>query len=303
MKKVLLIILILLVVLAAGGCGGSRDAAAPGESGGAVSYESQAAGDAATKEIAADSKANGQPDGGIVAEEAPQKIIRTVMLSLTVPDVEKTVGEIESLLKNVNGYVQDANLWQSDNNLQGYLTLRVPTAKVDGIIPQLEALGRVERKEVSGQDVTEEYYDVEARKNNLKKQEERYLELLAKANTVKDMLEIESALARVRGDIESMEARLKVLNDRVDLATINVELRAPKSLSAGDTLREPFGDRIQTGWQRGVNGMINFVQDLVVLFVILLPYTPILALLGYVLYRIGKKRRLLKKGNEDLNIK
>jgi len=299
MKKVLLIILILFTALAAGGCGSSRDGAAPAEIGGPAVSKSQTASDVAVSDV----KVKERLDEGVAAEEAPQKIIRTVMLTIIVADVEKTVGEIESMLKSVNGYVQDATLWQSDNNLKGHLTLRVPTAKVDGFIPQLESLGRVERKEVSGQDVTEEYYDVDARKNNLKKQEERYLELLGKANTVKEMLEIESELARVRGDIESMEARLKVLNNRVDLATITVELRAPKSLSAGDTLREPFGDRIQTGWQRGVNGMINFVQDLVVLFVILIPYTPILALLGYVLYRVGKKRRLLKNGKEDQGVK
>lgn len=293
MKKVLLIILILFTALAAGGCGTSGDGGAPAEIGGPVEDHN----------AARDVKAEVQFDEDDAAKEAPQKIIKTVTLSLTVPDVEKAVSEIESMLKPVDGFVQDANLWQSGNNLQGNLTLRVPTARVDGFISQLESLGRVERKEVSGQDVTEEYYDVEARKNNLKRQEERYLELLKKANTVKDMLEIESELARVRGEIESMEARLKVLNDRVDLATINIDLRAPKSLSAGDTLREPFGERIQTGWQRGVNGMINFVQDLVVFFVILIPYTPILALIGYVLYRVGKGRRLIKSGHDDRNAK
>ncbi|MFA7467382.1 MAG: DUF4349 domain-containing protein, partial [Desulfotomaculaceae bacterium] len=248
---------------------------------------------------ASDSVEKERSEDGGVSEGTAQKIIRTVTLSIIVPDVEKTVTEIEAMLKKVNGYVQDANLWQSDNNLQGHLTLRVPSSEVDGFIPRLESLGRVERKNVSGQDVTEEYYDVEARKNNLKKQEARYLELLDKANTVKEMLEIESELARVRGEIESMEARLKVLDNRVDLATITLELQAPKSLSTGETLREPFGERIQTGWQRGINGMMNFVQDLVVLFVILLPYTPMLALLGYTVYRVRKSRRLFKNRNGD----
>jgi len=292
MRKILLLTLVLLVALTMGGCGGAKNESASMEVAGNASYDSQATSDTMEKERSED---------GVTGEGTAQKIIRTVTLSIIVPDVEKTVSEIEAMLKNVNGYVQDANLWQSDNNLQGHLTLRVPSSKVDGFIPRLESLGKVERKNVSGQDVTEEYYDVEARKNNLKKQEERYLELLGKANTVKEMLEIESQLARVRGDIESMEARLKVLDNRVDLATITLELRAPKSLSTGEILREPFGERIQTGWQRGINGMLNFVQDLVVLFVILLPYTPILALLGYAVYRVRKSRRDLKSRNGDQN--
>ncbi len=290
MKKTLLLTLVLLLALAMGGCGGTTNDNASMEVAGEADYGVQSASDSVEKERSEDGGAD---------EGTAQKIIRTVTLSIIVPDVEKTVTEIEAMLKKVNGYVQDANLWQSDNNLQGHLTLRVPSSEVDGFIPRLESLGRVERKNVSGQDVTEEYYDVEARKNNLKKQEARYLELLDKANTVKEMLEIESELARVRGEIESMEARLKVLDNRVDLATITLELQAPKSLSTGEILREPFGERIQTGWQRGINGMMNFVQDLVVLFVILLPYTPMLALLGYTVYRVRKSRRLFKNRNGD----
>ena len=295
MRKILLLIWVLFVALTLSGCGGAKNDSVSNESAsmkvsGSASYDSQTTSDTVEKE---------RSEEGGVGEGTAQKIIRTVTLSIVVPDVEKTVNEIEAMLKNVNGYIQDANLWQSNNNLQGHLTLRVPSSKVDGFIPQLESLGRVERKNVSGQDVTEEYYDVEARKNNLKKQEERYLELLGKANTVKEMLEIESQLARVRGEIESMEARLKVLDNRVDLATITIELQAPKTLSSGEILREPFGERIQTGWQRGVNGMMNFVQDLVLLLVILLPYTPIFALLGYAVYRIRKSRRFFKSRNRD----
>lgn len=288
MRKIIFLLLALVLVITLNGCGGNASQTASRDTGGYIESDMQTAGKPGMAERAEEETA--------ANDTLPQKIIKTVSLTIVVPDVEEAVKEIEVMVKKVDGYVQDANLWQSGGNLQGHLTLRVPSDRVEELAPELESLGKLENKNISGQDVTEEYYDVEARRNNLQRQEERYLELLDRADTVEDMLKIENELARLRGEIESLEARLKVLNNRVDLATVNVELRAPRSLSTGETLREPFGERIQAGWQRGVNGMVNFVQDLVVLLVILIPYLPVFALIGYVVCRVAKKRRAGRTG-------
>lgn len=292
MRRLLFLVLAILLLFVAGGCGGAaNDATAPTASDGSSQYGNQTA-NMSTDQMEK-AKAEEEARAG-----ATQKIITTVNLVMIVADVNETVSKVEQILQEVNGYVQDADFWFVNDRPRGNFTLRLPVEKVDETLPRLEALGQVERKNISGQDVTEEYYDVEARKNNLQKQEERYLELLSKANTVKDMLEIENELARIRGEIESFEARLKVLDNRVNLATINLELRSPQGLSTGQTLKDPFGQRIQTGWQRGVNGMINLVQDLFVFLVILLPYTPILAVGGYLIYRLYKIRVARKNGNK-----
>ena len=288
MRKVLPFLLVLVLSLIISGCGGANRA---------TSETNQTA----FTENAEEQSVKGEKEFGVGGDKPDmvQKIIKNVSMNIAVPDVEKAVAEIELMLQSAGGYVQDANLWQADNRLRGHLTLRVPSSQVDGLIPRLEELGRVEQKKISGQDVTEEYYDVQARMNNFEKQEERYLELLDKANTVKEMLEVENELFRVRGEIESMQARLKVLDNRVNLSTIHVELRSPGGLSTGEISRDPFDQRIQAAWQRGVNGMISFVQGAVVLFVVLLPYTPIFALAGYVVYRVYKNRRGRKAGSVE----
>ncbi len=282
MRKLLFLTLTALLLLVISGCGSATEnTPAPGVK--SDQYANHAA-DMSTEQR---EKTETEEDG---QSGVQQKLITTVNLVMIVYDVEKAVSEIDKILSEVNGHIQVANLWHTNDRPQCSLVLRIPAEMVDKTLPRLEALGRVDNKNIAGQDVTEEYYDIEARNNNLKKQEERYLELLSKANTVKDMLEIENQLARIRGEIESLEARLKVLNNQVDLATINVELRSPQGLSTGEKLRDPFSRRIQAGWQRGVNGMINLVQDLLVLAVILLPYTPIFAVGGYLFYRLYKIR-------------
>jgi len=282
LRKLLLSTLTALLLFVVIGCGGatknSDESTAP---------SGQSANQSA--DLVTEQRAKTAPEAGGQSGVQP-KIITNVNLVLVVYDVEKAVAEIEKMLKEVNGYIQMANLWHNNDQPQGSLVLRLPADKIDKAMSRLEALGYVDNKNISRQDIAEEYYDTEARKNNLKKQEARYLELLPKANTVKDLLEIENGLTRVRGEIEALEARLKVLNNQVDLATINLELRSPQGVSTGETLREPFGQRIQAGWQRGVNGMINLVQDLFVLAIILVPYLPILALIGYLSYRLNRAR-------------
>lgn len=223
-----------------------------------------------------------------------RKITKDVSLVIIVPDVEDAVSRIQEMVEGVDGYIQNANIWQESERMQGTLTLRLPVERLDEILQRLENFGRVVRKNIKGKDVTEEYeeyYDAVARKTTLESQEKRILELINKANTVSEMLEIDNELTRIRSQIESLQTRLKVLDSLTNLATVNIEVQAPKNISIGDTLKEPFGMRIKAGFLRGLNGMVNSVEGLIVLAAILLPYTPIFVIAGYVVYRVWKKRQ------------
>lgn len=283
MRKIMVFFLIALFLAALGGCGGSKseNAALSGRDAGRAQSVQPAS------QPAEDKKAG--------KEEAlpglERKIARNVSLVINVNDVEEANSRIQEMVKRSGGFVQNATLWLADGRMQGSLVLRVPAEQLDDLLPRLEALGKVEKRNVTGKDVTEEYYDTSARKTAFEKQEKRLLELLGKANTVKEMLEIENELARVRSQIESLQARIKLLDNLTSLATINIEIRSPKSISTGETVKEPFWQRIKAGWLRGINGMVGLVEDLTVLFVALLPYTPIFAIAGYVFYRLWKKRR------------
>ena len=219
------------------------------------------------------------------------EVTREVTLVIIVTDVEAASSQVEEIVQEVDGYIESAGIWQRNEHKQGQFSLRVPVEKLGVALPRLEALGRIDRKNMSGKDVTEEYYDVEARRTTLEKQEKRLLELLDKAGTVKEMLEIENELTRIRGEIESRQARLKVLDNLTNLATINLELSTSKTLSTGLSPGEPLDQRVKAGWLRGVNGLINTAGELVVLFAVILPYAPFIAVAVYIFYRIRKKRQ------------
>lgn len=123
-----------------------------------------------------------------------RKITREVRLSIIVTDVEAASSQVEKLAREAEGYVESADIWQHDERRQGQFTLRVPVERLDEVLSRLETLGRVNRRNITGKDVTEEYYDVVARRTTLERQEKRLLELLAKAGSVKEMLEIENEL-------------------------------------------------------------------------------------------------------------
>lgn len=285
MRKTVIFILIGLLLLVSGGCGSVRsNTAAVGDKGSPAAETRQ-------------SQSNSQP--AAPAEEKAKaagsglqrKVAREVSLVITVPDVKEAASRMQEMVEGVKGYIQSANIWQNNERMQGSLTLRLPAEKLDEMLPRLEALGQVERKSIEGKDITEQYYDTQARKNVFEQQEKRYLELLKKAQTVKDMIEIENELARVRSQIESLQAQLKVWDNLTEMATVNIELQSPMGISTGATLKEPFGQRLKNAWLRGCNGMVNLAEGLVVLIVLLLPYLPVLAVIGYVLYRIWEKKR------------
>lgn len=292
MKRIAVIGLAIILMLSLPGCGGAQKSEVA--SGGLPAADQGKLSDRITAE---QSKSSNQSptltsSGGNAAESGlKRKVATNVSLVLTVHNVKEVDTRIQQMLGDAGGYIQSSGIWQENGRMQGKMTLRVPDGKLDDFISVLETLGRVERKNISGKDVTEEYYDAAARKATLEKQEKRVLDLLNRAGSVKEMLEIENELARVRGQIESLQARLKVLDNLTDYATVNIELKDPKSISTGETLKEPFGNRIKAAWLLGVNGVVNLVEGLVVWLVILLPYTPVFAGAGYITYRIWRKRR------------
>ena len=214
-------------------------------------------------------------------------------MSLVVEDLEEDFERVVALVEEAGVFVQSSSTWENERQRTSNLSVRVPVDRFANILARLEELGRVKGREISGQDVTTEYVDTEARLRNLERQEERFLEILNRANTVEEILNIERELERVRGEIEALTARLKSLDELTSLSTIDIELKQLK-VSA---------ERIATpGWQgvfaeayqaavSTVNSILNFVGELIILIGRILPFLPLafLAWLGYRRYRKNRK--------------
>lgn len=148
-------------------------------------------------------------------------LIWRASLSLTVANLSNAAARASVLVRDAGGYVERE--WNSDDTSIS-LTLRVPMAAFSNTVSGLEGLGTVQSRNVSSDDVTEEYVDTDARLKNMIALRDRLRELLAKATEVKDLLAIETELGRIQGEIESMEARLRTLKGQVDLSEISLSL-------------------------------------------------------------------------------
>jgi hypothetical protein len=205
-----------------------------------------------------------------------RKTITSVDMSLEVEDVPGAIEQIAATARASGGYVSgssvyvhtyDQNTWRD-----GYITVRIPEAGHPEFLDEVSQLGEVTSRSVSSQDVTEEYIDVNARLENLKRQEQRLHEVLNMSRTVEEVLSVEKEIERVRGEIDSLTGRLNYLNDRVEYSTISIRLtesdRVIYSWGLGDALSE------------SVRGFISMVNALIILVGYMLPIVILLTLLG-----------------------
>jgi len=179
------------------------------------------------------SQVPGAPYGGLeAAVPAPvseRMIIRTVELAMYVQDVEASFDRIQALAEEMGGYVVSANTWHQGEYLRARLTIRVPAKGLDGALEQIKVLAtEVERESSSGEDVTEEYTDLEARLRNLEATEKELLELLKtvrqRSSKAEDILAVYRELTSIRSEIERLKGRMQYLEKMSAMATIHIEL-------------------------------------------------------------------------------
>jgi hypothetical protein len=169
------------------------------------------------------------PAAGGLAPDTERMIIRTADLALTVEDTEVALNQIRDVANSLEGYLVSTNLYRADDQLRGTVSLRIPAESFDVALDRLKALAvKVERENISGQDVTEEYTDLSARLRNLEATEKELLALLTevreRTRNAEDVLAVYRELTSIRGEIEQIKGRMQYLERLTALATVNVEL-------------------------------------------------------------------------------
>ncbi len=172
------------------------------------------------------------PAGGAVADgkqpvEAIRKVIETAQVSLESRDLAVTEARVFDLLAKRQGKLDSSNVTLDSNGRRnGNYSLRVPSGQLREYVNELAAIPDivVRQRNLSAQDVTEEFVDISARLENMQRHETRLREILAKANTVDEIMKVEKELASVRGQIESTTGRIKALSGRIDLSTVSLRI-------------------------------------------------------------------------------
>jgi hypothetical protein len=227
-----------------------------------------------------------QADGGKNRGGAPgrRRIIRTGSITLEVADYEKVRAAINNLVVGSGGFVASTEVARSEGAVSSaVLVLRIPEADLDGTVAALSRLGSLRGESLRAEDVTDQYQDLEARLRNARRLEERMLELAARAGGVKDLLQVEQEVARVREGIEVMDGQLRGLTDRTSLATLTVSL-----LSQGTYQPEPdpgLGTKISKVFDASIEGLAAAAEALLLFLVAALPWLLPIAILALALRR------------------
>jgi len=217
--------------------------------------------------------------------EADQKIIKTSYLRFETQDLDKTYNQVIQFVKQNQGFVQNDNSNKSHNQMSRNLEIRIPTKNFQKTIDSISNhVAFFDTKRISARDVTEEFIDLEARLKAKGTLEKRYLELLSKANNVKEMLEIERELSNIREEIEAKQGRLKYLQTQVSLSTLNIEFY---KVDVETGVAASYGSKMWNAIKSGFNGISLFFLGILHVW----PFIILLIIAGFIIKRwIDKKK-------------
>lgn len=301
MKKMtaFLVTLCMLAALLAG-CGGASKstqafdaaAAAPAEAANGAYYDMESA-------KSEDGGLTGDTDSTVLPEG--RKWIITVNMSAETEDLDALMEALNGKISGLGGYVEDqdsynGSMYSSRRYRSASLTVRIPAQRVDEFTEEMSGIANVVSTNLSREDITLSYVATESRVKALQTEEARLLELMEQAETMADLLEIESRLTDVRYELENRASQLRLYDNQVDYATIYLSIDEVQEYTP---VEEPtVWERISGGFVSSIKGVGNGLLDLLVW---VLAKSPYLVILGgvtagvVVLIKKRKTRRAAKK--------
>ncbi|MDD3875060.1 MAG: DUF4349 domain-containing protein [Bacteroidales bacterium] len=212
-----------------------------------------------------------------------RKLIKEGILIFETEDLNKTKNNVTQAIKVTGAYVSNEQEFSSESRNTHYLEIRVPSIKFDTLVELISKdVSVFDTKDITLADVTEEFLDIQARLKTKKELETRYLELLSRANNVREILEIEREITNLRGEIESIEGRLQYMSDRISLSTL--KLTYYKELGRSMNFFKNVGD----GFKNGAKAFVWVLIGLVYVW-------PFLLIAFLIVFLVRRRRNKKKK--------
>ena len=236
------------------------------------------------------------------SDPAELKIIKRGNIDIRVKNFENAVDEVKADVEGKGGYVENFNSyvysdrWVNGNKVslrEGQLVLRVPSDTYEATFEYLKTIGEVTNENESRENVTDSYIEVESRMKAKLTEEERLIELLAKAETVNDIIVIEERLGNVRGEIDAYQSRLDNWDKQVSYSTISVYIMEDPDETI-ENVSPDLGTRIKNSFKRGINNFISGIENIIVSFagniVNLAAFVIVVAVVVVVVRKIIRKK-------------
>ncbi|HWN09207.1 MAG TPA: DUF4349 domain-containing protein [Pyrinomonadaceae bacterium] len=231
-------------------------------------------------------------------EAVNRKIIRDANISLEVAAPSQVQHEVNALAESIGGFVVTSEAKRREGSdqtkpqLEITLVVRVPSTQFFPTLEKIRSFGsRVLNEKVTGQDVTEEFIDLEARIKTQKALEAQFLEIMKQAGKVSDALEVQRQIAEVRTEIERLEGRKRFLESRSSLSTITVSLQEPAAIvvsssSFGRSIKEAVRDAVDIAGEI----ILFFIRFIIVMIPIFLLIILPIGLIARFIWRRARRR-------------
>ena len=238
--------------------------------------------------------------------DTSQKLIKRVDMDAETEDLEALLPQLLAEISALGGYVESQEIFNGSSYASyryrnARLTIRVPAENLDGLVAQVKGASNVVSYNESVEDVTLAYVDMETRILVLETERDRLLELMEQAKTMSDLLEIEARLTDVRSTLESINSQLRVLQNQVSYATIELYINQVKAYT--EVEEQTVWQRIGSGFKKNLQ---NIGEDLVDFFVWAVTYSPqlilwagIIVVVVMVVRRSFRKRKVKKAPREE----
>ena len=234
-----------------------------------------------------------------------KKIIKNADVFIESGNADESYNKLYTNMTKLGGYEFSRSTNKSSNRVSIDLLLKIPSQNLDSFLASLHECGEIISSNVSADDITDKYLDLEIRMDNMRKSLEKYYDFLSNSKNIDEMLKVQNEINRLTADIESAEGRINLWNKQVAESDVNIRIREKSdparysgmvkwnSLSFKD-----MGNLMKVGFISVSNTIVSVFQWLLVIVVSIFPVIIIAA--GVVWFIIYKKRKAPKKNNKEI---
>lgn len=257
--------------------------------------------DSVTSEMAV--APSGKGDGAAVTDG--RKLIKNVRLEVETQEYEALMPALESQIQHLGGYIDDMETYNgsrySDSEMVRYanLTVRIPQSELNEFLGSVSELCNVVKRNDSVNDVTMTYVDTASRRDALRTEHTRLLELMEQAESLEEILIIEDRLTSVRYQLESLESQLRTMDNQVDYSTVRIRVSEVKELTPvleeEETLGQRMHSELRDTWEEIKEGLADFLVSFVANLPYIVMWVLILGVALLITLRVIKRKRKKKE--------
>ena len=305
-KRLISIILLAIMLMSVLSCSAAKDGGAdmemmPSDTNTAYDdYYSGSVNDKLESETSPSLGSPPSPSEENTIDTGGRKVIFSSSFSIQTKDFIYSCKSLDALIAKYGGYVQSSDIYTGGgkyNSRTAYYAIRVPVENYLNMIGEADTIGTVVSRSDNNRDITEQYYDTEARLKTLETKQQRLLALLEEAKYIDDVISLNNALEETMYEIENLTGTLKKYDSLISYSTLEINIREVAEVTEPTPVNAGLGQRIKDAFTSSVTGVVIFFEALLVFLVgavpVLVPIVVVVAII-IVLVRVKIKKKKAK---------